>query len=235
MSIDFDPYVYKGTKVLKNKLNIKDATKVQELENRLSFYRIKELIEKPLAGNFDYQHLQAIHRHIFQDIYEWAGKPRTINISKAESLLDGYSVAYPNPNDTQPDNNLELRAKYAFDSLKKDKYLQGLDRPQFIAKLIKHATEIWEVHPFRDGNTRTVVTLINHLAKKANHTMQIGFYFKQVQEVRDAFVLSTAGKDRELRNIISLSIRQGDNTTQKSLTKSKPYQTKNTKSKGLSF
>lgn len=109
MSIDFDPYVYKGSKVLKNKLNVKDATKAQELENRLSFYRIKELIEKPLAGKFDYQHLQAIHRHIFQDIYEWAGKPRTINISKAESLLDGYSVAYPNPNDTQPDNNLELR------------------------------------------------------------------------------------------------------------------------------
>jgi cell filamentation protein len=238
MSLEYDPYVYKGTKVLKNKLDIKDPQKAQELENRLSFYRIKELAENPIVGSFNYLHLQSIHQHIFQDIYEWAGKPRTTKVSKAEPLLKGLSVAYPNPNDDLPDNNLDLRAEYAFKALKKDNHLKGLDRPQFIAKLIDHATEIWETHPFRDGNTRTIVTFIDLLAKNANHDMKIGFYFKNIKEVRDAFVLSTVGKAKGLRDIISLSLRQdGDSSIQKIHSdQNEIYQFKKSiKSKGLSF
>ena len=238
MSIEYDPYVYKGTKVLKNKLDIKDPQKAQELENRLSFYRIKELAENPILGSFDYLHLQSIHQYIFQDIYEWAGKPRTIKVSKAEPLLKGYSVAYPNPNDVMPDNNLSLRADYAFQSLKKDNHLKGLDRPQFIAKLIKHSTEIWETHPFRDGNTRAIVTFIEHLAGKANHDMKVGFYFKALKEVRDAFVLSTVGQAKGLRDIISLSLRQGGDSAVQSAhaNQNQPYKfKKNIQSKGLCF
>ena len=200
--------------------------------------RIKELAEKPIAGNFDYLHLQAIHQYIFQDIYEWAGKPRTIKVSKAEPLLKGYSVAYPNPNDGISDNNLSLRADYAFQNLKKDNHLKGLDRPQFIAKLIKHSTEIWETHPFRDGNTRTIVTFIDHLSKNANHNMEVGFYFKGLKEVRDAFVLSTVGQAKGLRDIISLSLRQGEDKSIKKIhfDQNEVYRVKkNTKSKGLSF
>ena len=236
MANNHDPYVYKGTKVLKNKPNIQNQESLQHFEDDASFLRIKQLMENPIAGKLDYKHLQAIHYHIFQDVYEWAGKPRTIKVTKAEDVLGGYSVAYPEPNGQEPDNNLKLRAEYAFSNLKRDEYLKGLDRPQFIVKLLHHATDIWEIHPFREGNTRAIITFIDHVAKNAGHDMTIGFYFEQQpQKVRDAFVLSTAGKERELRELFSLSLRQNDDKQSSVKNKLNQLNQIKAKSKGLSF
>ncbi len=79
MSRDVDPYVYPGTHVLRNRLGITDARKLDRIERRLVGDRIAEGV--PL-GSFDLAHLRAIHRHLFQDVYDWAGELRTVEIFK---------------------------------------------------------------------------------------------------------------------------------------------------------
>ena len=71
-------YCYPDSDVLINKLGIRDLDRLQMIERRLTMIRLAELIKHPIKGNFDLEHLQKIHYYIFQDIYEWAGKIRTV-------------------------------------------------------------------------------------------------------------------------------------------------------------
>lgn len=78
-----DPYVYPGTNVLKNLRDIRDPEALSTAEAIATTRRVSELQLKPLPGRFDILHLQSIHRHIFQDIYPWAGKFRQVNIARS--------------------------------------------------------------------------------------------------------------------------------------------------------
>ncbi|MCT4574099.1 cell filamentation protein Fic, partial [Bacillus thuringiensis] len=69
-------YTYDGTDVLKNKFGIKDQAELEELEKLITTAKIAELEIKPIPGNFDLDHLKKIHKHIFEDIYEFAGQIR---------------------------------------------------------------------------------------------------------------------------------------------------------------
>jgi cell filamentation protein len=82
-----DPYAYPGTSVLKNLRYVRDPERLARFEADATSERIRELEEKPLVGSFDSRHLQAIHHHIFQDVYEWAGEFRTVNIGKSGDLF----------------------------------------------------------------------------------------------------------------------------------------------------
>jgi cell filamentation protein len=72
----WEDYYVPGTKVLRNKLGLKTPEGVADAEERLAGVRLVELAANPVAGNFDYDHMKAIHRRIFQDVYEWAGQER---------------------------------------------------------------------------------------------------------------------------------------------------------------
>ncbi|ERI11360.1 toxin-antitoxin system, toxin component, Fic domain protein [Aneurinibacillus aneurinilyticus ATCC 12856] len=72
------PYCYPGTEVLKNKFNIRNEKKLSDLEKMSTLIRDAELVETPIKGLFDLNHLQKIHRYLFRDIYDFAGKTRTI-------------------------------------------------------------------------------------------------------------------------------------------------------------
>lgn len=74
-----DPYVYSGTAILRNKLGITSAAELEAQERRFATARSMQGVPK---GNFDLAHLKVIHEHLFQDIYDWAGKIRTVELSK---------------------------------------------------------------------------------------------------------------------------------------------------------
>ena len=74
-----DSYVYPDTGVLRNKAGIRDQAGLDAFEADATAVRLLELISNPLQGNFDLAHLCAIHRHLFQDVYEWAGEFQTID------------------------------------------------------------------------------------------------------------------------------------------------------------
>src|SRR5437016_13615851 len=82
-----DPYLYPGTTVLRNLRGLTDPRELEAFEARSTHRRLVELIESPLSGRFDIAHLKAIHRYIFQDVFEWAGQFRTVDISKGGHLF----------------------------------------------------------------------------------------------------------------------------------------------------
>lgn len=69
-----DIYLYEGTDILKNLLDIRDRTLLNEAEADYVTYRLKEIAKNPLHGDYDYVHLLKMHKYIFQDLYEWAGQ-----------------------------------------------------------------------------------------------------------------------------------------------------------------
>jgi cell filamentation protein len=91
-----DPYVYPGTETLKNLFGERDEERLKEIEADYTGFRIRELMDSPAQGDYGFSHLCRLHQHIFQDIFEWAGNIRTINIEKPESVLGGLSVEYSN-------------------------------------------------------------------------------------------------------------------------------------------
>ena len=73
---------YEGTACLINKLGIKDDEKLKTFEAAITFAKASEYETEPIAGTFDIAHYKAIHKFLFEDIYDWAGEYRTINMSK---------------------------------------------------------------------------------------------------------------------------------------------------------
>ena len=74
-----DPYLYPGTTVLRNKLGIRDTAQLEQAERVLVTQRTAEGVP---TGTFGLDHMKAIHRHLFQDLYEWAGQIRKVEIAK---------------------------------------------------------------------------------------------------------------------------------------------------------
>ncbi len=89
-----DPYLYDDIPVLKNKLNIRNADDLEKAESNITYVKFIDVDRDMESQRFDFNHLKAIHKYIFEDIYEWAGKPRIMNIEKAEDVLNGKSVNY---------------------------------------------------------------------------------------------------------------------------------------------
>lgn len=82
-SVD-DPYIYSGTSILKNKFNCRNKREIEFKETTASVERMDQLDENPIKGIFDFKHLRGIHAYIFQDVWEWAGEPRTVRIAKSD-------------------------------------------------------------------------------------------------------------------------------------------------------
>lgn len=131
-------YCYPDSDVLKNRMEIRDMEQLRRMEKRLTMLRILELVDKPIQGKFDLKHLQSVHRYIFQDIYDWAGKIRKVDIAKGNMFC---SVKF-----------IESQAEEIFGKLKEEHYLQGLDGREISVRLAYFFSEINAMHPFRECN-----------------------------------------------------------------------------------
>lgn len=91
-------YCYPDSDVLKNRMEIRDMEQLRRMEKRLTMLRILELVDKPIQGKFDLKHLQSVHRYIFQDIYDWAGKIRkAMPCPPFVKVTDAASVSLSEP------------------------------------------------------------------------------------------------------------------------------------------
>lgn len=136
-----DTYCYTGTHVLRNKLGLQNQTELFQAESSYTFFRLLQLQEEPIKGSFDFDHLKAIHQYIFQDIFEWAGKPRTVNIGKNNIFcLPEYINSY---------------AQDVFRCFASDCKSVARDQDLFAKTLAKHYGNLNALHPFREGNGRT--------------------------------------------------------------------------------
>jgi cell filamentation protein len=153
-----DPYVYPGTSLLRNLRDFRNAGVLSEFEAEATARRLRQLEHKPLSGAFDPRHLQAIHRHVFQDVYEWAGEFRVVSISKS-----GDPFAFPQHIASSLDKTCE--------ELNREGHLAGSDLERFASRCAYYLGEINAIHPFREGNGRTQREFIRELALRNGLTI----------------------------------------------------------------
>ncbi len=152
-----DPYTYPGSTVLRNKLGITDAAQLGRMERRLVIQRAAEGLA---PGDFDLAHLRAIHQHLFQDIFEWAGELRTVEIAKG-----GHQFLFR--------RFIETGVRDIHQRLERTDFLRGLNRPGFAAAAGRIIGDLNYIHPFREGNGRTQMFYLEQLAAQAAHPIDL--------------------------------------------------------------
>ena len=157
--MEIDKYVYPGTQVLINKFGCRDEKKLQHIEALSTGGNLAYLQLHPIEGNFDFQHLKDIHRFIFQDLYDWAGKIRTVDIGK---------------------NNLFCRAQFindyaetVFADFASSCYEVKSDKVSFVRVLASHYADMNALHPFREGNGRAQREFARELCLKCGYVFDL--------------------------------------------------------------
>jgi cell filamentation protein len=181
-----DHYVYEDTGVLRNLANIRDAAELEHFETAATIFRQIELSAHPIPGDFDLPHLKAIHRHLFQDVYAWAGELRTVDIAKGSTRFAVHHY-------------LESYAASVFAKLAKSRPTWVIaDLPQHFAECLG---EINAMHPFREGNGRTQRIFIGLLANA--HGFAIRWEDMEASEMLAASITSFNGDNRPLSELIA--------------------------------
>jgi len=185
-----DPYCYPGSSVLRNRLDLRTQAELEAFESFITAQRADE----PLPiGRLSYTHYRAIHRHLFQDVYVWAGRIRAVRIAKQGSMF-----AYP--------EHIDREMRKLFRRLAAEKHFRKLDREGFARKCAHFLAELNAIHPFREGNGRTQLTFLTLLAERAGHPLDL-------RRLRPAAVLSATirsfgGKEDALERVIRDLIRR---------------------------
>jgi cell filamentation protein len=152
-----DPYLYPNSDVLRNKLHLHDAALLEGAERRLVVQRMSEGIP---TGSFDLDHLRAIHFHLFQDLYDWAGELRHVEIAKGGDQFQFRRF-------------IEVGISNIHGRLEKSDYLKGLDMKDFAEQAAIILGDVNYVHPFRDGNGRVQLQYLRLLAAGAGHPIDL--------------------------------------------------------------
>lgn len=144
-------------RVLRNRFELRDQRELAAVEREFVAQR---LLEPLPMGDFDLAHLMSIHRHLFQDVYEWAGKIRTVEISKDD-------------NQFQFRRFIEIGMADIHRRLARDRFLKELGRGEFAQAAGHILGDINYVHPFREGNGRTQLVYLLQLSEQAGHPLDL--------------------------------------------------------------
>jgi len=206
-----DPYLYPGTTVLINHFNIRDQAKLDSKERRETLKTLKGLYDNPVKGEFGLAHLQEIHRRIFAPVYPFAGEIRRIDMFKAEEKLGGGSVQYA------PFHLARLQAEHCLKQLNARDWsgLKDLSRPEDMAAFTGMIVDVWKIHPFREGNTRTTMTFMHQFAAAKGFALDHELIRANAEYVRHALVVGTHGETHYLTRILT-DARQREHARQQS-------------------
>lgn len=150
-----DPYCYEGTFVLRNKAGLRTAAALEAFELEMT----AERGEEPLPdGDFSPAHYRAVHHHLFQDVYAWAGQYRTARTSKG-----GNPFCYP--------EYIEPEMIRLFARLSGDAFRPGTSFTTFVTAAAEFLGDLNAIHPFREGNGRAQLSFLHLLARRAGHIL----------------------------------------------------------------
>lgn len=153
-----DPYTFPGLPVLRNKLGITDQAALETAERVHSARRLLEAASPP--PTFDYTHLRALHFHMFQDVFDWAGMERTVSIQKGDSLFAAPRF-------------LSRHGRQCMEALRSGVQTSG-SFDACVAILGHFVLEMNALHPFREGNGRVLREFLNRLVSALNWGMNVG-------------------------------------------------------------
>ena len=175
-----DPYAYPGTTVLRNRLNIRDQATLEAFELEISTLRAEEPLPE---GGFDPAHYCSVHRHLFQDVYEWAGQYRTVRTSKG-----GNAFCFP--------EHLPAQMDSLFRSIRGGEIFKEQSRSAFVQAIARFLGELNAIHPFREGNGRSQLAFIGLIGA----TVSRPFEFERLDRITfmPAMIASYFGNREEL-------------------------------------
>ena len=177
------PYVYLGTCCHINKFGILNPAALEKVIRCTTGLRSELLRVHPIAGNFDLKHLCALHRFLFQDVYEWAGEIRIIDFQRnklpytsaaeATEAIAQLPADLPPPRQFAKAAEIESECESLFDDLRRELFLRDLHRDDFVLRGANYLTRLFIIHPFRDGNGRSIRAFFKLLAARAGWDLEL--------------------------------------------------------------
>lgn len=144
---------YPDTDVYVNVFDVRDQDTLDEIESEIVSVRMAEILAGPQEWEFDFDHLKTLHARLFDDIYPFAGQARYIPITRRTVFcLPQY---------------IGSMAKQIFDKLRDEHYLRNQELDEFVDNLAYFMAEVHALHPFLDGNTRTMRLFFQQLSHAA--------------------------------------------------------------------
>ena len=198
-------HCYPGSDVLINKYDIHNAEMLEKLEVQKVAVKLLKLDMdfNKVKPTFDVNHLKNVHAYLFADIYDWAGEFRNENFFKFERVLSGGSAEYADFRD------IESKLDYLFDRYRDFQWKEAPDLPTDVSSFL---LELWSIHPFREGNTRTCITFLWHYMKGCGIDFHVELLRNNPMYVRDSLVMANYGIKEYLIKIISDALLDVDKT-----------------------
>jgi cell filamentation protein len=160
---EWDAYFWPDSTVLKNKPGLRNEAALRTFEYEATRQRSEQLARQPIEGSFDAVHFREIHRYLFQDVYEWAGQYRRVELSKGGSQFAPLKT---------PAHTLESWGEKILRDLAAENHLRGLKKAAFVERLTYHYGEFNYWHPMREGNGRATKEFLYQLAKQAGYELE---------------------------------------------------------------
>jgi len=186
---DWKSYFWPGTTVLRNLFGERNQAPLSDLELMAFRSRAAELAVAPVHGDFDLAHMQAIHRHLFGDVYEWAGQLRTAPVFPVSMVKGGPSPESIAAGDFDADDQYPYRyfpagegmvahLKMWFARLNEPTVYEAMRPTEFAVAIAEPWGEINSAHPFREGNTRAQVIFFTQFAAAHGHFLDFERFAK---------------------------------------------------------
>jgi cell filamentation protein len=168
-----------GTTTLKNKLGITDPQQLATAEADFTAFRLSELRIAPIPGGFDSVHLQEIHHHVYQDLYDWAGELRRVDA--------GNRLA----------SDVATSLNAVLDRLGRENYLKGRDPEEWSHRASAYIYDLGAIRPFLDGNEVALREFAVELAGKNN----LGLRWDTVTEIGTSDAMRHLDQSEQSANI----------------------------------
>lgn len=187
--IDATDFTIPGTGVFRNKLGITDPAALMRAATESTTLRLVELQATPIRGGFDSAHLQAIHHHIYQDLYDWAGELRTIDAGNV------------------PASHIEKSLNSVLDRLSRENHLKGLSAEEWTHSASAYLYDLGAIQPFLAGSEIALHEFAIELARKNSLSLQ----WDATPDISsDSIALpSQAEQSANLRRLIMLAMDTG--------------------------
>lgn len=202
MAIFSDQFIDPKNQVLKNKLGITDADKLQREETRIATVRANRI----RAGDgpprtFDREHLKALHKQLFGDVYEWAGHMRDERPTVDGEQLEPVERLSKGGHAFTRASKIESDLPKALASIQDIEALRNGTREEFIKRAGEALAKLNTLHPFREGNGRTQRLFIEELGRETGHEVDFRG-ITQERNIRDSIEASRTGKPDAMQHLL---------------------------------